>query len=88
MFNLKFIFQSNFFKIASVRVSFNPGFPLGGGFPAEQLLLQRYSIVVREIKTQRVNLADFFSKVSVQNYIFCVAGAATQCDSGFIANGP
>jgi hypothetical protein len=36
IFNLKLIFQSNFFKMASVQVLFGPGFPLGGGFPAEQ----------------------------------------------------
>jgi hypothetical protein len=35
IFDLKFIFKSNFFKMASVRVHFSPGFPLGG-FPAEQ----------------------------------------------------
>jgi hypothetical protein len=33
IFNLEFFFQSNFFKMASVRVRFSPGFPLGGGFP-------------------------------------------------------
>jgi hypothetical protein len=36
IFNLKFILNSNYFKMASVRVHFSPGFPLGGGFPAEQ----------------------------------------------------
>jgi hypothetical protein len=36
IFNLKFILKSNFFKMASVRVHFSPGFPLRGGFPAEQ----------------------------------------------------
>jgi hypothetical protein len=36
IFNLKFILKSNLFKMASVRVHFSPGFPLGGGFPAEQ----------------------------------------------------
>jgi hypothetical protein len=30
--------------MASVRVHFSPGFPLGRGFPAEQFLLRRYSI--------------------------------------------
>jgi hypothetical protein len=36
IFNLKFILNSNYYKMASVRVHFSPGFPLGGGFPAEQ----------------------------------------------------
>jgi hypothetical protein len=36
IFNLKFILNSNYFKIVSVWVHFSPGFPLGGGFPAEQ----------------------------------------------------
>jgi hypothetical protein len=36
IFNLKFILNLNYFKMASVRVQFSPGFPLGGGFPAEQ----------------------------------------------------
>jgi hypothetical protein len=36
IFHLKFILNSNFFKMSSVRVHFSPGFPLGGGFPAEQ----------------------------------------------------
>jgi hypothetical protein len=36
IFNLKFILNSNYFKMASVRVRFSPGFPLGGGIPAEQ----------------------------------------------------
>jgi hypothetical protein len=34
--NLKFILRLNFFKMVFVRVHFSPGFPLGGGFPAEQ----------------------------------------------------
>jgi hypothetical protein len=33
---LKFILNSNYFKMASVWLHFRPGFPLGGGFPAEQ----------------------------------------------------
>jgi hypothetical protein len=33
---LKFNLNSNYFKMASVRVHFSPGFPLGGGFPTEQ----------------------------------------------------
>jgi hypothetical protein len=33
---LKFILNSNYFKMASVRVHYSPGFPLGGGFRAEQ----------------------------------------------------
>jgi hypothetical protein len=36
IFNSKFILNSNYFKMASVRVNFSPGFPLGGGFPEEQ----------------------------------------------------
>jgi hypothetical protein len=36
IFNLKFIFNSNYFKMASVRVHLSPGFPFGGGFPEEQ----------------------------------------------------
>jgi hypothetical protein len=36
IFNLKFILDLNYFKMAYVRVHFSPGFPLGGGFPAEQ----------------------------------------------------
>jgi hypothetical protein len=32
---LKFILNLNYFKMASVRVHFSHGFPLGGGFPAE-----------------------------------------------------
>jgi hypothetical protein len=43
IFNLKLILNSNYFKMASVRVQFSPVFPLGGGFPAEQFLfLFRY----------------------------------------------
>jgi hypothetical protein len=34
--NLKFILNSNYFKMAFVRVHFSPGFPIGGGFPAEK----------------------------------------------------
>jgi hypothetical protein len=36
IFNLKFILNSNYFKVASDQVHFSPRFPLGGGFPAEQ----------------------------------------------------
>jgi hypothetical protein len=36
IFNLKLILNSNILKMAFVRVHFSPGFPLGGGFPAEQ----------------------------------------------------
>jgi hypothetical protein len=36
IFNLKFILNSIYFKMASVRVHFSSGFPLVGGFPAEQ----------------------------------------------------
>jgi hypothetical protein len=32
--------------MASVRVLFSPGFTNGGGFPAEQFLLRRYSILL------------------------------------------
>jgi hypothetical protein len=46
IFNLKFILNSNYFKMASVRVGFSPGFTNGGGFPAEQFLLQWYSILL------------------------------------------
>jgi hypothetical protein len=35
-FLFKINFKLDFFKMASVRVHFGPGFPLGGGFPAEQ----------------------------------------------------
>jgi hypothetical protein len=35
IFNLKLILKSNFFKMASVRERFSPGFPLGGRFSAE-----------------------------------------------------
>jgi hypothetical protein len=35
IFNLKLILNSNYFKMASIRVHFSPGFPLGGGFPEE-----------------------------------------------------
>jgi hypothetical protein len=35
-FHLKFILNSNFYKMSSVRVHCSPGFSLGGGFPAEQ----------------------------------------------------
>jgi hypothetical protein len=45
-FNLTFILNSNYFKMASVRVRFSPGFTNGGGFPAEQFLLRRYSILL------------------------------------------
>jgi hypothetical protein len=31
--------------MASVQVRFSPGFPLGGGFPTEQFLLWRHSIL-------------------------------------------
>jgi hypothetical protein len=40
IFNLKLIFHSNFFKMASILVRFMPGFPLGGGFPAEQFVVE------------------------------------------------
>jgi hypothetical protein len=46
IFHLKFILNSNFLKMSSVRVRFSPGFPQGGGFQAEQFLLQRYSILL------------------------------------------
>jgi hypothetical protein len=45
IFNLKFIFQSNFFKMASFRVHLSPGFTLGGGFPAEKF----FQIALQEI---------------------------------------
>jgi hypothetical protein len=32
--------------MASVQVRCSPGFPLGGGFPAEQFLLRRYSFLL------------------------------------------
>jgi hypothetical protein len=44
-FQLHFILEF-FFKMASVRVRFSPVFPLGRGFPAEQFLLRRYSILL------------------------------------------
>jgi hypothetical protein len=38
--NLKFILNSNFFKMVSIQVRFSPRFPLGGRFPSEQLYLR------------------------------------------------
>jgi hypothetical protein len=35
-FEFKVHFSIDFFKMVSVWVRFRPGFPLGGGFPAEQ----------------------------------------------------
>jgi hypothetical protein len=46
IFYLKFILNSNFFKMLSVRVCFSSGFPLGGGFSPEQFLLRKYSILL------------------------------------------
>jgi hypothetical protein len=46
IFNLKFILNSNYFKMASVRVRFSPGFTNGGGFIAEQFLIRRYWILL------------------------------------------
>jgi hypothetical protein len=42
--NLKFILNSNYFKMAFVWVHFSPGFPLGEGFPAEQFFVRRFAI--------------------------------------------
>jgi hypothetical protein len=38
-FSFKIPFKLEFFKMLSIRVRFSSGFPLVGGFPAEQFLL-------------------------------------------------
>jgi hypothetical protein len=59
IFNLTFIFQLNFFKMASVRVHFSLGFTTGGGFPAEQFLLRRNSILLCGKKNTESRQMDF-----------------------------
>jgi hypothetical protein len=49
IFNLKYFFQSNFFKMASILVPFSPGYPLGGGNCSSR------NIALREIKCARHN---------------------------------
>jgi hypothetical protein len=73
IFNLKFILNLNFFKMATVRVQFSPGFPLRGGFPAEQnthmvLCVNRIppeqknrfpEVLLRILNTTRANTRQF-----------------------------
>jgi hypothetical protein len=59
IFKLKFILNPNYFKMASVRVLFSPGFTNGGGFPAEQFLLLLYSILLAGNKTRGAKFGRF-----------------------------
>jgi hypothetical protein len=36
IFNLNFVFTTNFLKMAPIRARFSPGFPPGAGLPGEQ----------------------------------------------------
>jgi hypothetical protein len=36
IFNLNFVFTTNFLKMAPIRVRFTPGFPPGAGFHGEE----------------------------------------------------
>jgi hypothetical protein len=63
--------------MASVRVHFSPGFPLGGGFPAEQILLLRYSIwrIFSKVYKQCCNPDHDYRKMRklIEEYTWCSA---------------
>jgi hypothetical protein len=63
--------------MASVRVHFSPGFPLGGGFPAEQLFLRRYSIwrIFSKVYKQCCNPDHDYKKMRemIEEYTWCSA---------------
>jgi hypothetical protein len=77
IFNLKFILNSYYFKMASVQVHFSPGFPLGGGFPAEQILLLRNSIwrIFSKVYKQCCNPDHGYMKMreTIEGYTWCSA---------------
>jgi hypothetical protein len=63
--------------MASVGVHFSPGFPLGGGFPAEQVLLRQYSIwrIFSEVYKQCCNPDHDYRKMheTIEEYTWCSA---------------
>jgi hypothetical protein len=63
--------------MASVRVHFSPGFPLGGRFPAEQFLLRRYSIwqIFSKVYKQCCNPDHDYRKMreTIEEYTWCSA---------------
>jgi hypothetical protein len=48
--NLNLTLNSNYFKMAAVRVHFSPGFPLGGGFSQSSFFSGGIRFSLREIK--------------------------------------
>jgi hypothetical protein len=58
IFNLKIVFHSNFYKMASFQLRFSPGFPLGGGFPAAVFTLAVINFALQEIKCARQQLIN------------------------------
>jgi hypothetical protein len=77
IFNLKIIFQSNFFKMASIWLHFSPGFTKRGGFRAEQFLLRWYSILLcRKIKHRKQAQRDFGGFIESELKSFAVHGQA------------
>jgi hypothetical protein len=63
--------------MASIRVHFSHGFPLGGGFPAEQFSLRRYSIwrIFSKVYKQCCNPDHESRKMrkTIEEYMWCSA---------------
>jgi hypothetical protein len=80
-FSFKIYFKLNFFKILSVRVHFCPGFPLGGGFPAEKnthmvLCMNR---IPQEHKTGFLRCYAYFEYWRSKNQTVCSPGNSPLC---------
>jgi hypothetical protein len=56
--------------MTEVRLHFSPGFSLGGGFPAERILLQRYSILL----CGKENVQDIMRQQLINTHVvLCVS---------------
>jgi hypothetical protein len=81
IFHLKFILNSNFFKISSVLVHFSPGFPQGGGFLAEQNthVVLCVSRIPLEQKKAFLRFSAYFEYRRSKNQTVCSPGNSSLC---------
>jgi hypothetical protein len=81
IFHLKFISNSIFFKMPSVRVHFSPGFPLGGRFPAEQNthVVLCVNKIPPEQKKRFLRCSAYFEYHQSKNQTVCSPGNSPLC---------
>jgi hypothetical protein len=68
LFNLSVVFTTNFLKMASISVSFSPGFPPGAGFHGEEFALACFERHARTVKNGAFSTEAALVCSQVQNF--------------------